>query len=341
MGSSMTEKRGISALSRKCKQVLRMVLCSRQLPPTSEAITRRPEVTPKSESQLNVPSNLARVSQGHSRADSSRLYHHDANAGSCAYVYILDSGINVSHTEFSGRALYGANFIPGKPDCDETGHDTRMASIIGGETYGVAKDCTMISVKTTNNGKGKMSYITEAIHWFIRDAASRGVSDRSVINISTGGPYNASVNHAVEEATNAGITVVVSAGNDARSACGQSPASAITAITVAATGPDDCRRPSSNYGPSVDIFAPGFRVPVASWSVDNGPEYSSGTSAAAAHVSGLAAYFVTNKNLRGFNAVRRRILKAALQGVVTDTRGSGNRLASKCALRDLLFKQRR
>lgn len=296
---------------------------------------------PESESQLNAPCDHAWISQGHSTDDNSRQYRYDETAGSCAYVYVLDSGIDVSHTEFSGRAVYGPNFIPGEPNCDTNGHGTHMASIIGGKTHGVAKNCTMISVKVSNkNSESKMSYIAKAIQWVIRDAATRGVSDRSVINLYMSGPYNAMANDAVEKATNAGITVVVSAGNNAASACGYSPASAITAITVAASGPGYCRCPISNYGPSVDIFAPGFRVPAASRSVDDGPEYSGGTSAAAAHVSGLAAYFISSKNLRGFKAVRRRILNAAWQGVVKDTRGSGNRLASKRAFRDFFFLQR-
>ncbi|KAF5230098.1 hypothetical protein FANTH_13980 [Fusarium anthophilum] len=243
-------------------------------------------------------------------------------------VYVLDSGIDISHAEFSGRALYGENFLPGSPDCDDDGHGTHMAGIIGGKTYGVAKSCTMVSVKVqTKDGKGTMSDLANGIHWVIQDAVRRGVSDRSVINMSLSGRYNLSVNNAVKKATDAGITVVVSAGNSAKFACDFSPASAITAITVAAIGHDYCRRPFSNYGPCVNIFAPGSSISTTSISGGSGHEYSFGTSAAAAHVSGLAAYFISSENLRGFKAVRSRILSVASKGLVKDPRCSSNRIA--------------
>ncbi|KAF5593391.1 alkaline protease 1 [Fusarium subglutinans] len=321
----MTGKDGIRA---RCLRASRKILGLIQRPDISDTVDHSPEVHRKTKLQRYAPWNLARISQRHARDDDLFQYRYGVTKGPGAYVYVLDTGINILHAEFSGRALYGENFIPGSPDCDENGHGTHMAGIIGGKTFGVAKNCTLISVKTQHkHGQGKMSDMAKGIHWVIQDAARRGVSDRSVINISISGKYNPSVNDAVKKATDAGITVVVSAGNNARFACDYSPASAITAITVAGIGLDDCRRLLSNYGPCVDIFAPGDSIPTASISVGGEQEYSFGTSAAAAHVSGLAAYFISSENLRGFKAVRSRILSAASKGVVKDTRCSSNRLA--------------
>jgi len=322
-------------LTQSSLRASRKILCPIHRPATSDTIARRPEVTHEPESQLNTPWNLERISPGHAANDVSPQCRDDATEGSGAYVYVIDSGINFSHTEFSGRALHGANFVPGSPDYDEVGHGTSIAGIIGGTTYGVAKSCTMISVKVVDKRRiGKVGWLCQAIQWATEDAIAKGIAEKSVMNISLSWKYNAIINSAVKKATNAGIMVVVSAGNSGKLAFTRSPPSASTAITVAASGPDDHRAPFSNYGPCVNIFAPGIRIPTASSSVDNGPGYSSGTSAAAAHVSGLAAYFISNENLRGFKAVRKRILRASLNGVIKDARWSSNRLAFNGVLRD-------
>ncbi|KAH7265664.1 peptidase S8/S53 domain-containing protein, partial [Fusarium redolens] len=278
--------------------------------------------------QVNPPWNLARISSCNAKNGSPRRYCYDTTAGFGAYVYVIDSGINLSHPEFSGRAFQGANFVPGSIDDDELDHGTYVAAIIGGKTYGVAKNCTMISVKViSKSGRSNMWWLWQGIYWAIRDAKARGISDRSVINISAGGPQSVYVNDAVQAATDAGITVVVSAGNDADFAMFRSPASAPSAITVAASGPDDCRTPCSNYGPCVDIFAPGANIASAWNNKETETRYASGTSAAAPHVAGLAAYFISSENLRGSEAVKERILGASLGGVIKDVRCSSNRLA--------------
>ncbi|KAG7412067.1 Alkaline protease 1 [Fusarium oxysporum f. sp. rapae] len=324
----MTGKRGIPALPLRWLRVSRKILGPQRRPATSEAIAHRSEVTCRSKLQLNAPWNLARISQGHARNDGLRRYRYDATAGSGTYVYVVGSGINFSHAEFSGRAFRGANFVLGSPDDDESDHGTHIAGITGGKTYGVAKNCTMISVKVVSkSGRSNMLWIRQGINWVADDAIAKGIADRSDINVSAGGLYNASVNVAVKNATDARITVVVAVGNHGTFASAFSPASADTAITVAASGPDDCRAPFSNYGPCVDMFAPGAHI-ASDWNyVDNGIKYESGMSAVAAHVTGLAAYFISSENLRGFKAVRERILGASLNGVITDTRYRSNRLA--------------
>ncbi|PNP79763.1 hypothetical protein FNYG_06856 [Fusarium nygamai] len=330
----MTERYGITALPRRCLRASRKILCPIQRPATSDTIARRPEVTRESESQPNNPWNIERISPGHATNDGSSRCHDDETERSGAYVYVIDSGINFSHTEFSGRALHGANFVPGSPDYDELGHGTRMAGIIGGTTHGLANNCTMISVKVVGRRPGPVELLHQAIQWATEDALAKGIADKSVMNMSLEKDYSATVNSAVKKATNAGITVVVAAGNRGRLALTCSPASASTAITVAASGPDNRRVPFSNYGPGVNIFAPGTRVPTASSLVNNGPEYSSGTSAAAAYVSGLAAHFISSENLRGFKAVRKRVMRASLNGVIKDTRWSRNRLVFNGVSRD-------
>ncbi|KAG5801738.1 hypothetical protein H9Q74_008138 [Fusarium xylarioides] len=324
MTSNRTEKSGIRALPRRCLRASRKILCPIHRPDTSDTIAQRPEVRPESESQLNARRDPERIFPDLTTNGGSPRCRED---GTGAYVYVIDSGINFSHAEFSGRALHGANFIPGSQDHDEVGHGTHMAGIIGGTTHGVAKNCTMISVKVVDKTcMGNGDLLHKAIRWATEDAIVKGIANKSVMNMSLERNYSATVNSAVKKATDAGITVVVAAGNRGRLALTCSPASAMTAITVAASGPDDRRAWFSNYGPCVNIFAPDIRIPAASSFVDNGPGYSGGTSAAAAHVSGLAAHYISSENLRGYKAVRSRILSAASKGVVKDARCSSNRL---------------
>ncbi|KAF4345835.1 cuticle-degrading protease [Fusarium beomiforme] len=290
--------------------------------------THYPLVTRRYTAQINPPWNLAQISQRDITNGISSRYYYDTAAGSGATVYVIDSGINFTHPEFSSRAVPGANFVIGTTDDDNLGHGTHVAGIIGSRIYGMAKHCEMISVKVLGKtGETTKAVLLLGIKWAISDAKTKGITHKSVMNISGGVPYDSNVNNAIKEATDAGITVVVAARNACDGACCYSPASAPFAITVAASGFDDHRVPYSNYGPAVDIFAPGMQTPSA-WS-GSVPRlrYYSGTSMAAPHVASLAAYFISTENLRGSDQVRKRLLESSLVGVIQGARNSRNRLA--------------
>lgn len=274
--------------------------------------------------QHGAPWGLSRISQ-RSRYHSS--YHYSEPAGEGVRVYVLDTGIRTGHSEFEGRAVWGGNFVPGSPDADEAGHGTHVAGTIAGKTYGVAKKATVVAVKVLDEtGSGYMSRLLQGLSWAVSDARDRGVADRSVINLSLGGAYMASVNAAVKAATDAGLTVVVAAGNENDDAANWSPASAPTAITVGAIDSADRRAEFSNWGAHVDIFAPGVSVLSASNGTDIASRYMTGTSMAAPHVAGLAAYFIAKDNLSGYAAVSQRILESANPGV-RDRKGAADRIA--------------
>ncbi|KAH7165065.1 peptidase S8/S53 domain-containing protein [Fusarium sp. MPI-SDFR-AT-0072] len=242
--------------------------------------------------------------------------------------YILDSGIRTTHKEFEGRASWGANFVSGSPDTDEYGHGTHIAGIVGGKTYGVAKGCRMYAVKVIDkDGLGTMSNILQGLQWAVNHAKSRGITKKSVINASLGGPYTKIGNDAVKAATDLGITIVVSAGNSGADAAEYSPASAPSAITVAAIDSASYRTLWSNYGSVVDIFAPGSDILSVGHLSDSSSIYKSGTSMAAPHVAGLAAYFMAKEGLRGSIAVTKRIISAADTSVVGEAMDSPQRVA--------------
>ncbi|KAG5665052.1 hypothetical protein KAF25_008786 [Fusarium avenaceum] len=265
--------------------------------------------------QKNAPWGLSRISQD---VDSTR-YTYDTSAGNGTAVYVLDSGIRTTHKEFGGRAFWGANFITGSPDTDEFGHGTHVAGIIGGKTYGVAKACRIYAVKVIDkDGVGSMSGILQGLQWAVNHAKSRGIAKKSIINASLGGPYTKIGNDAVKAATDAGITCVASAGNQADDAANYSPASAPSAITVGSIDGAGYRSIWSNYGALIDIFAPGSDILSAGHLSDSSSAYKSGTSMAAPHVAGLAAYFIAKEGIRGSAAVTKRIIAAA------DTSGVGS-----------------
>jgi subtilisin family serine protease len=279
-------------------------------------------------SQLSAPWGLARISQVYNSAGVDTRYYYDTTAGAGTTVYVLDSGIRTTHKEFGGRALWGANFISGSPNTDEFGHGTHVAGTVGGKTYGVAKGCKMYAVKVIDkNGSGTMSGIIQGLQWAVNHAKSRGITKKSVINASLGGPYTKIGNDAVKAATDLGITIVVSAGNSATDAAYYSPASAPSAITVGSIDSASYRSIWSNYGTLVDIFAPGSDILSAGHLSDSSSMYKSGTSMAAPHVAGLAAYFMAKEGLRGSTAVTNRIIAAADTSGVGYPMGSPQRVA--------------
>ncbi|EWZ28200.1 peptidase S8/S53 domain-containing protein [Fusarium oxysporum Fo47] len=278
--------------------------------------------------QLNSPWGLARISQRSNKRGLDARYYYDTTTKAGINVYVLDTGIRTTHKEFSGRAVWGANFVPGSPNRDENGHGTHVAGTIGGKTFGVAKNCNLIAVKVCDkNGQTTASMGLQGLQWAVNHAKSKGLAKKSVINISITGDYSAAANSFIKAATDAGLTIVVSAGNKGDDASFYSPSSAPSAITVGASDADDWRTPWSNFGSSVDIFAPGTGI-LSSWHLsDSSSRYLSGTSMAAPHVAGLAAYFFSNERIEGYAAVTRRILDAAIKDSVIDAMGSSNRLA--------------
>jgi subtilisin family serine protease len=132
------------------------------------------------------------------------------------------------------------------------------------------------------------------------------------MNMSLGGSFSRALNAAINRVEAAGVVPVVAAGNENQDTANTSPGSAEAAITVGALNQtDDTRAFFSNFGPLVDIFAPGVSVLSASNNSDTGTAVLSGTSMASPHVAGLAAYLMALEGITGVQDVSDRIKQLA------------------------------
>jgi subtilisin family serine protease len=240
------------------------------------------------DTQEDAPWGLARISN---EEPGSTTYTYDASAGEGTCAYVVDTGIDVEHPEFEGRAVWGENFSE-SPDGDGQGHGTHCAGTIGGKTYGVSKKTHLIAVKVLgDDGSGTNSGVISGMEWVVDDAPKRKECEKgAVVNMSLGGSTSEAVNAAAKSITDAGIFLAVAAGNEAQDAKNSSPASEPSACTVGASDSKDQIAEFSNFGALVDIFAPG--VDVLSSVPGGKTEEMSGTSMASPHVAGIAAYYV-------------------------------------------------
>lgn len=260
--------------------------------------------------QADAPWGLGRISSPRklSGTDSQAFpYIHDPSGGKGVDVYVLDSGI-FAHDDFQGRVAFGANFVAGAPNTDEAGHGTHVAGIIGSRTYGVAKAVHMIAVKIIDGeGSGNAARTLAAINWTVKNKnKARGC----VVNLSITGLRSTLVNNALRVAFDAGCLVVGAAGNNGDDACAYSPASEPTVLAVGSSSFEDSREAGSNYGKCIALFAPGVKIRSLT-NRQNGTAVESGTSLAAAHVSGLAAYLMTKTNNFRPKDITNLILKIA------------------------------
>ena len=220
-------------------------------------------------------------------------YTWGAHTGSSAVAYVLDTGIDIEHNDFEGRASWGYTAPDIINDFDQHGHGTSIAGIIGGNTHGIAKSVALVAVKVLDDfGNGSWDQSIAGLDYVVlqhQERSSPCIQAKSVVNMSIGGWGYKPIDDAVAAAVEEGVVVVVAAGNSESDACGYSPAREPTAITVGAFNINDFSLSYSNYGPCVDIFAPG--VNILSAILDQESEYRSGTSMAAAHVAGVVARY--------------------------------------------------
>ncbi|MGN8006640.1 S8 family peptidase [Acinetobacter sp. 22301] len=275
--------------------------------------------------QSNPDWGLDRIDQKNLPLDSAYSY---LQTGSGTTAYIVDTGILSTHQQFSGRVLSGYTAISdgnGTSDCH--GHGTHVAGTVGGSTYGVAKNVSLVPIRILGcDGSGASSNVIAGLDWILKNGKKP-----AVVNMSLGGEANASLDSAVENLFNNGYVMVVAAGNSNTDACSSSPARVSKAITVAATDSTDTRASYSNYGSCVDIFAPGSQIN-SSWIGSNtATKVLNGTSMATPHVVGVVAEMLQSTPTATPQTISTNLLNQASNNVVKNPSGSPNRLLYKSA----------
>ncbi|MFI2708648.1 S8 family serine peptidase [Micromonospora sp. NPDC018662] len=271
--------------------------------------------------QSTPPWGLDRIDQLKPKTDGRYTY---PATGAGVTAYVIDTGIDIDHQDFGGRASYGYDAVESDDvaqDCD--GHGTHVAGTIGGTTYGVAKEVKLVAVRVLDcEGGGTTEQVLAGIDWVTAHATGP-----SVANMSLGfGGIDRAVDDAVARSIASGITYAVAAGNSMEDACGASPANVPAAITVGATDRVDFRAWFSNYGRCLDTFAPGTGILSAKAGTSAGSTAMSGTSMASPHVAGAAALLLDAHPTWTPQQVRDSIVTTGIGGAVHDTMGSLDRL---------------
>ena len=272
--------------------------------------------------QNNATFGLDRIDQRDLPLNGTYNYN---QTGSGVNVYVIDTGIRASHSEFGGRAVAVYDSVgDGQNGNDCNGHGTHVAGTVAGATYGVAKSANIKAVRVLGcDGSGSSSNVIAGIDWVTANHVKPAVA-----NMSLGAAASVTtIDDAVNNSVAAGVTYAVAAGNNNGDACDTTPARAVNAITVGATTNADARASFSNYGSCVDIFAPGVGVTSAWYTSDSATNTISGTSMASPHVAGVAALYLQNNRTASPAAVTNAILSAASANKLSDINvGSPNLL---------------
>ncbi|KAK9762227.1 hypothetical protein K7432_012247 [Basidiobolus ranarum] len=243
----------------------------------------------------NKPPNwgLDRIDQ---QLGTDGQFRYPASSGKGVTIYVIDTGVNVDHLAFEGRATWGPT-LNGDPDgTDRHGHGTFIAGVAIGKTFGVAKQANLVSIKALNaDGSGRLSDVLRGVEWIVKEHL-KNPGQKSIVNLSLSADFSQAANDAIEEAIELGIHFSIAAGNDGNNACRYSPSSVSQAVVVGAIDRSDRITGFSNYGSCVSIYAPGTDI-VSAWKT--GPQSShslSGTSMATPHVTGTMALILGEKD---------------------------------------------
>ncbi|MFE5285761.1 S8 family serine peptidase [Nocardia sp. NPDC056611] len=217
--------------------------------------------------------------------------------GAGVTAYVIDGGIDVNHPDFEGRASEGTSLVDTAPtpNCGGYQHGTGVAGVLGGAKFGVAKKVKLVSVRTTGcDGGASLSTVLAAAAWVGANHQKPAVVNVS-FNINGTGSLEdiatATILRGVFNALSAdlGLFIANSTSNRNLDACMGAPADAAGVVAVAHTDIDDRAADSADWGPCIQLYAPGRNVPFPA--IGSGFVKSSGSSFAAPMVAGVGALY--------------------------------------------------
>jgi len=283
----------------------------------------------------NAPWGLSRISHRAANDGFETNVYRYSNAGQGVVAFIIDTGIEITHPEFEGRATWGANYAD-TTNTDCNGHGTHVAGTVGSATWGVAKQVDLIAVKVLDcSGSGSNAGVIQGVQFATDECQRLNKKNKCVSNMSLGGQVSRALDEAVEASVAQGVAHVVAAGNSNADACRSSPARVSAAVTVGASYYDfhttvqaldvnsyaingeyvDIRAYFSNYGSCVDIVAPGQQIE-STW-IKGGVATISGTSMASPHVAGVSVLALSSGLVTDIANLKAALQSLAVPDVLT------------------------
>ncbi|OMJ29227.1 Subtilase-type proteinase psp3 [Smittium culicis] len=255
----------------------------------------------KWKAQKYAPWHLGRISSVSSSPANFSPYgqeYYYPPAKNSVIVYVIDSGIDPLHNEFNGNVEIGANFVSGEDHTDYAGHGTAVAALINGRKNGVSKSAVVISVKVLNaDNIGTTAAFYQGLNWVINDKKNNNPNTPAIVNFSINLNSTSSILEiAFKNLSKIGVLVVASSGNNSANQCDFFPGNSEHALIVSSVQPgnDSFDTLDSNFGPCIDVLAPGNRVFTAVAGSVNQVRPFVGTSFAASIVAGLGASILSN-----------------------------------------------
>lgn len=236
--------------------------------------------------------------------------------------YVIDTGIDIKHPEFGGRAKWGNNFVDNL-DTDCNGHGTHVAGLIGSESYGMCTNANLLAVKVLScSGSGSLSGVIRGIEWSFNSHMQNKKDNQNklvkgIINMSLGGGFSSAINKAIKTVVTSDndFYVVVAAGNENSDSCNTSPASVKEVLTVMASDELNRRAYFSNWGECSDIYSPG--VDVLSVFPNGETKRLSGTSMASPVATGILNHYIDRFPNSNMKQIKEKIMndcKTSIKG---------------------------